>query len=139
MLPDPTTPFGQRVRRRLQDERVVWLTSVGQDGTPQPNPVWFWWDGGSFLVYNRPDAGRVAHVRSRPAVSLSFDGDGRGGDIVVVLGRAELSPGEPPAHDVPEYLAKYREQMVRVSGSAEAFSRSYPTAMRVHPLRVRGH
>jgi PPOX class probable F420-dependent enzyme len=139
VLPDPTTPFGKRVQRRLRDEIVVWLTTTGADGTPQPNPVWFLWDGPSFLIYNRADAHRLTHVRTRPFVALNFDGNGRGGDIVVITGRAELPEGEPPSHDVPAYLAKYRESMTRVSGSPEAFSKRYPVAMRVWPVKVRGH
>jgi hypothetical protein len=39
VLPDPATPFGARVARRLRDETVIWLTAVAADGTPQPNPV----------------------------------------------------------------------------------------------------
>jgi len=42
VLPDPTTPFGERVARRLREEPVIWFTSTSRDGTPQPNPVWFW-------------------------------------------------------------------------------------------------
>jgi len=139
VLPDPATPFGERVRSRLRDEVVGWLTSVGDDGTPQPNPVWFLWDGDSILVYNRPDAHRLRHVRTRPRVSLNLDGDGKGGDIVVVTARAELSEGEPAAHEVPEYVAKYGERMTRIAGSTEAFSRVYSVPLRLHPLRVRGH
>jgi PPOX class probable F420-dependent enzyme len=138
VLPDASTPYGERVRRRLREDVVAWLTTVGADGTPQPNPVWFWWDGQSFLIYNRASARRLSHVRRRPEVSLKLDSNGSGGDIVVIGGRAELRGGEPPAHEVPEYLAKYGERMAAVSGSAEAFSRAYPVAMRVRPLRVRG-
>ena len=39
VLPDPSTTFGKRVRERLAEEIVVWLTTVGADGTPQPNPT----------------------------------------------------------------------------------------------------
>jgi hypothetical protein len=39
VLPDPATPFGERVARRLREEAVIWLTTMGADGTPQPNPV----------------------------------------------------------------------------------------------------
>src|SRR5437588_2044585 len=137
VLPDPSTPFGERVRRRLRDEVVIWMTTVARDGAPQPNPVWFWWDGGSFLVYNRPDARRLEHVRTRPNVALHFDGNGRGGDIVVFTGRAELTPSEPLPHLMPDYAAKYREAMTRVSGGLEEFSRQYPVPLRVRPLRVR--
>jgi len=77
VLPDPATPFGRRVRARLRDDTVAWLTTVGSDGTPQPNPVWFLSEeDGNVLVYNRPDAGRLRHVRTRPRVAVSFDGDG---------------------------------------------------------------
>jgi hypothetical protein len=41
VLPDPATTFGKRVRRRLRDEPVSWFTTVGADGTPQPNPEAF--------------------------------------------------------------------------------------------------
>jgi PPOX class probable F420-dependent enzyme len=136
-LPDPATAFGERVARRLRDEIVIWYTSVGRDGTPQPNPVWFWWDGETFLVYNRPGAGRVAHAASRPRVALHFDGNGRGGDIVVFTGTARVAPDVPPPHAHPEYLDKYRREIARVSGTPEAFSEQYPVPIRVHPDRVR--
>ena len=139
VLPDPTTPYGERVRRRLREDIIVWVTTTAAGGTPQPNPVWFLWDGESVLVYNRADARRLVHVRTRPSVALHFDGNGRGGDIVVITGRAELPQGEPPAHEVPAYVAKYGELMTRVSGSPEAFSIDYPVPMRIWPLRVRGH
>jgi PPOX class probable F420-dependent enzyme len=139
VLPDASTPFGERVRSRLRDDIVAWLTTVGDDGAPQPNPVWFLWDGGTVLVYNRADAQRLRHVRSRPRVALHFDGNGAGGDIVVVSGRAELTAGEPAAHEVPEYVAKYGERMTRVAGSPEGFGLAYPVPMRIRPLKVRGH
>ena len=138
VLPDPTTPFGERVARRLREEPVIWFTSTSRDGTPQPNPVWFWWDGESFLVYNRPDAGRVKHAASRPRVALHFDGNGRGGDIVVFTGTAEVARDEPPPHAHAEYADKYREGIRRVSASPEAFSEEYPVPVRIRPDRVRG-
>ncbi|HSR23675.1 MAG TPA: TIGR03667 family PPOX class F420-dependent oxidoreductase [Candidatus Eisenbacteria bacterium] len=138
VLPDPSTPFGERLRGRLRDEPVLWLTTVGDDGTPQPNPVWFLWDGHTFLVYNRADAHRLRHVRARPNVALNFDGNGQGGDIAVVTGRAELPEGEPPPHEVPAYVAKYGKRMAAISGSLEAFSAAYPVPMRIRPRKVRG-
>ena len=52
---DTTTEFGQRVMRRLQEEVVVWLTTVDASDTPQPRPVWFLWEGETFLIYSQPD------------------------------------------------------------------------------------
>lgn len=138
LLPDPATGFGERVRQRLRDEQVIWFTTVGSDGTPQPNPVWFLWEGTGALIYNRPDANRLTHIRRRPQVSLHFDGDGRGGDIVVLTGSAHVLEGHPLPHDLPGYLDKYRESMIRVSGSPEAFSQAYPVPVRFDVARVRG-
>jgi PPOX class probable F420-dependent enzyme len=135
-LPAPGTRFGDKLRRRLRDEVVAWLTTVGADGTPQPNPVWFVWDGQSVLVYNRPDAHRLAHVRRRPRVSLSFDSNG--GDVVVLTGTAEIAEGEPAPHQLAGYLDKYGNHMVRVSGDLERFSRQYPVPLRIRDLRARG-
>lgn len=139
VLPDPTTPFGRRVADRLRDERVIWLTTVAADGTPQPNPVWFIPESDDeILIYNRHNANRLTHVRQRPRVTLHFDGDGQGGDIVVLNGDAELLSDRPPPHQHPAYLAKYQQAMIRVSGSPEAFGATYPTAIRVRLTRVRG-
>jgi dTDP-4-amino-4,6-dideoxygalactose transaminase len=46
----PDSDFGRRVQARLEEAVVGWLTTVGQDGTPQPNPVWFITDGDEILV-----------------------------------------------------------------------------------------
>jgi PPOX class probable F420-dependent enzyme len=138
VLPGPDTAFGRRVRRRLREEKVIWLTTVGADGTPQPNPIWFWWDRGEVIVYSRPGAHRLNHIRSRPQVALHFDGNGRGGDIVVLRGTARIDDQAPPPHRLPRYAAKYRSGMVRVSGSAEGFSEDYPVPIRIQVTRVRG-
>jgi PPOX class probable F420-dependent enzyme len=141
VLPDPDSPFGRRVRARLSDEIVVWFTTIGADGTAQPNPVWFVWQPeqpDTVVIYNRADAHRLAHIAARPRVTLNFDGDGRGSNIVVLTGTAERPPAAPPPHENPAYLAKYRDEMTRVSGSPEAFSDAYPVALTVHLDRVRG-
>jgi len=136
----PDGPFGERVARRLREETVAWLTTVGADGTPQPNPVWFLWDGaGSVLVYSRPDAQRLAHVAQRPNVSLNLDGDGRGGNIVVLAGTAHRDDSVAPPDGNDEYLAKYRAAMERVSGSVAVFAGDYSVPLRIDIRRIRGH
>jgi len=45
---DLTSAFGERVARRLREERLIWLVTIDSSGLPQPSPVWFWWDGESF-------------------------------------------------------------------------------------------
>jgi len=136
----PSGAFGERVSRRLREEKVIWLVTVGRDGTPQPNPVWFLWDGAdSVIVYNRPDAQRLRHLADRPRLALNLDGNGQGGDIVVLAGSARRDDAVPPADTHDGYLAKYRDDMVRVSGSVERFAEQYPVPLVVEIDRVRGH
>jgi len=105
-LPDPATPFGERVASRLRDERLIWLTTVNAKGVPQPTPVWFLWDGAtsSFLIYSRTEAKRLIHIRQNSQVALNFDGDGRGGNIIVITGEARVSSDDPPANQLPTYV-----------------------------------
>jgi PPOX class probable F420-dependent enzyme len=135
----PVNPFGQRVRERLRTEMVIWFTTVGANGTPQPNPVWFLWKDDGFLIYSRSEANRLAHIAGRPEVSLNFDGNGQGGDIVVFAGRARRLDDQPLPHELPAYLDKYGDAMVGISGSREKFGADYPVALRVDVTRVRGH
>lgn len=136
---DTTTEFGQRVTRRLAEERIAWLTTVDSQGIPQPRPVWFLWDGATVLIYSQPGTQKLKHITARPEVSLHLDGDGRGGDIVVFTGRAEIDPAAPPADQVPAYVAKYEAGFARIGMTASQFAASYSVALRVTPLKLRGH
>ena len=139
VLPPISTPFGERVARRLREELVIWLTTVGADGTPQPNPVWFLWDGETIVVYSLPDAARIAHIKRNSRVSLNFDGDGQGGDIVVIAGDARISEAVLPANQVSEYTEKYSELIERSFQTSENFASQYSLPLRITPTKVRGH
>lgn len=138
VLSDASTSLGARVRERLETEEVIWFTTVGADGTPQPNPVWFVWESGGILVYTRTDAHRLNHIRERPQVSLHFNSDGHGGDVAVLRGTAQVVNDYPPPHEVPAYVAKYGDEMVRILGSLEKFSAEYGVPVRVEFTGVRG-
>lgn len=136
----PAGAFGERVARRLREERVAWFTTVDRNGTPQPNPVWFLWDGADeLLVYNRADARRLAHIAERPEVAVNLDGNGRGGDIVVLLGSARRDDAVTAPDRNEQYLAKYAAAMAEVSGSVERFAAEYPVPVRITIRRIRGH
>jgi PPOX class probable F420-dependent enzyme len=135
----PDSDFGTRARRRLQDEIVIWLTTTSADGTPQPNPVWFLWeeDADAVLIYNANNAKRLEHVAVRPRVSLHLDGNGRGGDIVVLTGAAERALDVPPVDQNETYLAKYADQIARMS-DPQTFAQEYSVPLRVRVTRLRG-
>lgn len=139
LFPDTSTEYGTRVSRRLRINKAIWLTTVGKDGTPQPNPVWFLWQDEEILIYNRPDANRLAHLLERPRVSLNLDGDGYGSNIVVLAGTGKILPDAPGPHQNEAYVQKYAADMIRVSGDLKRFAEQYPIAIRIVLDRVRGY
>lgn len=140
VLPDESTEFGARVARQLREEVVIWLTTVGADGTPQPNPVWFLWDGATILVYSHREARRNAHVRVHPQVSLNFDSEDHGEYATVITGHAAIADDAPLAHENSAYAAKYGEHIAHLAPDqdAAAFAAEYSVAIRITPRRVRG-
>ncbi|MGH3800846.1 MAG: TIGR03667 family PPOX class F420-dependent oxidoreductase [Pseudonocardiaceae bacterium] len=141
VVPEIDTEFGARVARRLRDVHLAWFTAVDKAGTPQPSPVWFLWNDATStaLVYSRADAKRLDHIRVHPRIALHLDGDGQGGDIVVLTGEAEIDPEEPPADRNASYLAKYGERIRSGWRGAEEFASIYSVPIRIKAHRIRGH
>jgi PPOX class probable F420-dependent enzyme len=138
ILPPAGADFGDRVRRRLREERVIWLTTTSADGTPQPNPVWFLWQAPrQVLVFSLVNAARLRHVAARPRVSLNLNSDG-GGNIIVLAGTARLAPEIPPPHKHDAYVAKYERDMIRICKTLEAFTERYGAAIEITIKKVRG-
>ena len=136
---DQGSEFGARVARHLREEIVVWMTTVSSAGSPVPRPVWFLWDGAdSVAMYSQPKL-RIRHLESNPRVTLNFDGDGGGGDIVVLSGVAELDNDLPQADGNPEYLEKYDDHIARIGMTHETFAQAYSVPVRVRLTKLQGH
>ena len=133
---DRTDQRGRHAAGRLESDRVGWLTTVAPDGTPQTSPIWFLWNGDEFLVYSL-DSARVRNVRANPRVSLNLDGNGRGGDIVVVEGTARIVEDYPSAADNPAYLEKYGPIMAEYDWSPQWFASRYSVPLVITPTRYR--
>jgi PPOX class probable F420-dependent enzyme len=140
-LPDPAAPFGERVMRRLRNDRLIWFTTIDAKGTPQPTPVWFLWDEATstFLIYSRADAKRLTHLQQNPRIALNFDGNGSGGDIIVITGEAHIRSDDPPADQLPAYVEKYSNFIATRYSTPTNFASIYSVALRVRPIVLRGH
>jgi PPOX class probable F420-dependent enzyme len=134
---DPSKQGHDRAESRLRSEPIVWLTTVRADGQAQATPVWFLWDGETFLLYSQPGAQKVRNLAANPKVALHLDDDGSGGDVVTVEGTATVEPDTPRADRVDGYLAKYRAAIETLGYEPGPFARTYSTAIRVRPTRVR--
>ena len=135
---DTSSEFGARVLRRLNDEHVIWLTTVRETGQPEPSPVWFLWDGETFLIYSQPNTVKLRNIAARPRVSLNFDTRSGGDDVVVFAGEARIAEEEPPLTAVPAYLEKYKDSIPGTGMTPESMAASYSVPIRVTPTKVRG-
>jgi PPOX class probable F420-dependent enzyme len=136
-LIDPATEFGARVAERLDREQVIWLTTVGPTGTPQPNPVWFRWDGRSFLIFSQPDRPKLRNIARNPRVALHFNSTDSGGEVVVFGGAARLEP-QVDVNEIAAYLDKYESGLAELSMTDDQFRAEYSVPLRVVPDRLRG-
>ena len=86
--------FTDRTRTRLSRETVAWFTTVNPGGTPITLPVWFLWNGDDeILIYSLTNAARLRNIAANPRVSFHLDGDGHGGEVVVLEGTAAVDAG----------------------------------------------
>jgi PPOX class probable F420-dependent enzyme len=121
----------RHVQSRLKKEIVIWLVTAGRDRKPQAVPVWFLWDGKSFLIYAVAGI-KVRHVKANPYVELHLNSDFVGDEVVRVSGYATIPKSQPPAHREPAYVRKYRDQIEGLGMTVESFAEQY-----LYPIRVR--
>ncbi|HEY2986136.1 MAG TPA: TIGR03667 family PPOX class F420-dependent oxidoreductase [Candidatus Binatia bacterium] len=132
------TKFGRHVKRRLQEEKVIWLTTVDEKNAPQPRPVWFHWDGETFLHFSQKDKAKLRHIPRNPRVSLNFNTDEDGGDVAVFLGEARILDAPPSPARVEEYLKKYRPGIKDLGMTVVDFTKAYSVPILVTPRAMRG-
>ena len=125
-----------KTRRRLERELVAWLATVGADGRPSVVPVWFLWDGASFLIYSVPGV-KVRNVEGNPNVELHLNSTSDGGDVVRIDGTARVARRQPPAYKVPAYVRKYRALIKSYGWTPESFSAEYHVPVKVKATKVR--
>lgn len=135
---DFNTEFGRHVERRLAEEKIVWLTTVDAENVPQPRPVWFHWDGESFLIFSQRDKAKLRHIAANPRVSLNFNSDGDGGDVAVFLANARILDAPPDPVRVENYLKKYRAGIKDLGMTIIDFTESYSVPILVIPHAMRG-
>jgi len=122
---DITSELGERAEQRLRRERTIWLATVAPDGTPSVRPVWFVWDGDTFLVFSQPTSAKVRHIAANPSVCLHLDPDEWGENVVIVSGEARMAPDHPLADETPAYLEKYAWGFERLGVSASDYASDY--------------
>jgi PPOX class probable F420-dependent enzyme len=135
---DTTTVAAARIRRFLEQEPVVWLSTVRPDGTPHLVPIWFSWDGDALLVFSKPGAQKVRNLRANPSVMLALGNADDDFDVGMFEGRAELLD-RPTSQVLPAaHLAKYARQLASIGLGAEEYAATYSQVIRIVPKRALG-
>ena len=134
---DLDSPAGARADRRLRTEQILWLTTVRADGQPQSSPVWFLWDGETFLVFSQPSAQKLRNLAGNPRVAVNLESDGTGDEVLTVDGTAAVDPEVPPSDQLEEYRVKYREGIQAMGSTPAELARDFSVAIRIRPSRVR--
>lgn len=122
---DTSTELGARAEQRLCSERTIWLATTAPVGMPSVRPVWFVWDGESFLVFSQPNAAKVRQINANPSVCLHLDADEWGENIVIVSGEARVAPDHPPANQTVAYIEKYAWGFERLGVTASEYASDY--------------
>jgi PPOX class probable F420-dependent enzyme len=136
---DIGTPFGRYAERLLRTERIAWLTTVSSDGTPQPNAVWFIWNGDTALMYSIPNQAKLKNIARNASVALNLDSKKHGDGIVILTGSAAVDTNAPPLHKNRAYLSKYRTEIARLKlGTPAKMASEYSVAVRITPKKLRG-
>ncbi len=135
---DLSTEFGSRTARRLNEEQVIWLITVGSDHTPQPSPVWFLWNGETFLIFSQPDKPKVRNISHHPKVALHFNSTEDGGDVVIFTGEAQIETGAPLEDQRLAYIEKYRQGIADIGLTPDSMAETYSVPIRIRPEKVRG-
>ena|SRR3972149_9369351 len=135
---DFNSKLGRKAKRLLDSEYVIWLTTLDSKLTPQPRPVWFVWDGDAILIYSQPATHKLKHIKQHPNVSLHFNTDREGGEVIVLTGTASPEAEKRPAHEVAAYVKKYKKGMAELDMTPQQFSQSYSQGIRVKLNRLRG-
>ncbi|MFB6723067.1 TIGR03667 family PPOX class F420-dependent oxidoreductase [Kribbella sp. NPDC056345] len=135
---DTSTDFGKRITRQLDDERVVWLTTVGKSGTPAPNPVWFLWHEGELLISSQRHKAKLHNITAHPQVSVNFNATHGGGDVGVISGTAHIDTEPLSGEALAVYNAKYGDDIVGLGMTTEQFHSEYSVIIRITPEKLRG-
>lgn len=136
---DFTSEFGQKALAQLQNEHVVWLTTIGaSSNTPQPNVVWFLYQDDDVIVYTKPGYQRLTNIATNPRVSLNFNTPEDGEAMTVLTGTALIDPATKSVINNTEYVEKYERWLEHIGNTPQAMSDEYNVPIRIKLDKLRG-
>lgn len=126
--------------RRLRSEPVVWLSTTDERGYPHIVPIWYVWDGATFLIFSKPHARKVRAMRAQPRVALAIGEPRDDFDVQLIEGHAEFTSmttaralADPAI--AREHARKYAGELFALGVDRDEFASTYSAVIRVTPTR----
>ena len=135
---DTTTLAADRVRRFLETEPVLWLSSTRADGAPHLVPSWFVWDGEAIVMVSKPGAVKVRNLRTDPRAMLALGNAEDDFDIGLLEARAHLLTEPTPLELPAGFLEKYEVRIAALGLTPAQFARTYSQVIRLVPVKALG-
>lgn len=127
------------LQAQLDAAEYVWLTTVRDDGQPQPTPVWFIQENDTFLIYSSPNAQKVRNIQANPKVALNYNPEPDAENFIVIMGDAVIDEDAPsPIHN-GAFFKKYEKGIETIGMTPDSYEQTFSLAIRVTPTRVRGN
>lgn len=133
---DGSTIAALRVQRFLEQEPVIWLSSIRTDGAPHLVPTWFVWDGETIVIRSKPEARKVRNLRHDPRAMLALGDAEDDFDIGLLEATAEVEVARGDGRLPWGFLDKYRERIAALGLTPDEFARTYSATIRLTPARA---
>jgi PPOX class probable F420-dependent enzyme len=135
MFIDTADPKYARIDARLRSDLMLWLSTVRPDGKAHLVPVWFLWDGDTFLIFSKPDQ-KVRNLQHNTSVMVGLDDTDAGEDPIMFTGVAEILPPSEVTPALPAYAEKYAAKLAESGWTGESMGKSYSEPIRITPLKL---
>lgn len=133
---DTTDLAAARVRRFLETEPVIWLSSTRADGAPHLVPTWFAWDGEAIVIVSKPGAVKVRNLRADPRAMLALGDAEADFDVGLLEARAELLTESTPLDLPAGFGAKYADRIAALGLTPARFASTYSQVIRLVPVKA---
>jgi PPOX class probable F420-dependent enzyme len=135
-LLDPAKERDAHIAQRLQQDSIVWLTSVRPDGRPHAVAVWFLWQDDTILIFSKPKNQKLRNLRQNPNIVLALDNTHLGSDPITIEGTAQLLPAGEADATLAAYTEKYREGIKRIGHTPESMAAEYSQAILITLTKI---
>ena len=89
-------------------------------------------------MFSQPNTPKLRHIEQNPHVSLNFNTDEHGNDVMRFEATATAHPDSPSAVETPGMIEKYRVGIERLGTTPEGFSESFSVPVRLQLTKLWG-